>query len=56
MFTKQELQLILGLINITPITGKDAMSVAQLQQKISIEINKLNQPPKPKTEEKTEKK
>lgn len=35
MFNIEELKNLLSLINITPITGKEAITVALLQQRIN---------------------
>lgn len=48
MFTIDELKNILALISLTPITGKDAMPVAILQDKIQ---RLLSEQPTEKVEE-----
>lgn len=47
-FTQEELKNILGLINLAQISGKEAITVAVLQQKIM----KMLTPEAPKNEEK----
>lgn len=49
-FTQEELRNIAALISIAPITGKDAVPVALLQQKISTMLQP--EAPKPEKEDK----
>ena len=44
MFTLQEIELIYNLINVAPISGKDAEVVANLKQKIATVAKELSEP------------
>lgn len=51
-FSKEELNNILALINMANITGKDAIPVAMLQQKINLMLGSINAPEEAKSEQK----
>ena len=56
MFTQEEWKNILALISLAPISGKDALTVALLQQKISALITQPEPEVQKEFEEKDKKK